>query len=61
MAFLGCQNAGEIDQEILSIKYKTFRSGGSGEGVSELTTEQKKRIRGYFAYYSDIGFSRYGI
>jgi len=61
MAFLGCQNAGEIDQEILSIKYKTFRSGGSGEGVSELTTEQKTRIRRYFAYYSDIDFSKYGI
>lgn len=59
--FLGYRDIGELDPDIISMKYNTFRTGESGEGESELTMEQKTRIRQCFAYYSDIDFNRYGI
>ena len=61
MSFLGYPNIGEIDQNVLSKKYNTFRSGESDQGTTSLTSAQKTRIKGLFAYYRDIDFSMFGV
>ena len=61
LEFLGYRDIDEIDKSILLHKYKTFRSGRSDQGESELTEKQQERIRAYFSYYSGVDFSKYGI
>jgi hypothetical protein len=61
LEFLGIRNIGAIDQDILSRRYRTFRDGRSGRGVSVLTARQQARIREQFSYYPTIDFGRYGI
>jgi hypothetical protein len=61
LEFLGIRNIGAIDQDILSRRYRTFRDGRSGQGVSVLTARQQARIREQFSYYPTIDFGKYGI
>jgi hypothetical protein len=61
LEFLGFAGIPEIDPEILSRKYPTFRDGSIGQGAAVLTAEQESRIRDRFSYYPEVDFGKYGL
>ena len=61
LEFLGFGDIREIDPDILSRKYLTFRDGSIGQGAVALTAEQRSRIRDRFSYYPEIDFGKYGL
>jgi hypothetical protein len=61
LEFLGFGGILEIDPDILSHKYRTFRDGRIGQGDVALTAQQRSRIRVRFSYYPEIDFGKYGL
>ena len=61
LEFLGFRVIEAIDRDILSRRYRTFRDGRVGQGVSALTARQQARIRELFSYYPTVDFGKYGI
>ncbi len=59
--FLGLQAKISLDKELLEARYTTFRQGGSGQGISSLNDDQKRRIARQFKHYPEIDFARYGF
>jgi hypothetical protein len=61
MEFLCLADIPQIDPDILSHKYPTFRDGNIGQGAAALTAEQRRRIRDRFSYYPEVDFDKYGF